>query len=94
MDVDKEFDDGDDGFSEPRQALLHALANGNEWEVIDQVDGFCWIFDRLPDKMRIIVDLRMSNVPDEEISAMMGIKVQSVKNRLVQAKKRFMKAIL
>lgn len=76
------------------QSLLYRLVTKNDWTVLGEVEGFLFIFDSLPDRMRVMVDLKMTGVPDEEVSSMLGIKLQSVRDCLCKAKKRFMKAIM
>lgn len=76
------------------QSLLYRLVTKNDWTVVSEVEGFLFIFDHLPDRMRVMVDLKMSNVPDDEVAAMLGIKLQSVRDTLCKAKKRFLKGIM
>jgi DNA-directed RNA polymerase specialized sigma24 family protein len=73
-----------------REALAYQIAGRNDWDVIDQIDGFLDIFDRLPKRMRLIVDMKMTGTPDEDIAKMMDISVKTVKNKLTEAKKRFL----
>jgi DNA-directed RNA polymerase specialized sigma24 family protein len=77
-----------------RQELLYRLVTKNDWEHVHEVEGFSFIFDSLPKRMRLIVDLKMSELSDEDIAKMMQISVKTVKNVLTTSKKRFMRAIL
>ena len=61
------------------------------WEMIDELDNWLYIFDRLPPKMQIIVDLAISNQKPKEIAKQLGCSVSFVYDQLAEAKKRFLK---
>ena len=67
------------------------LANKDNWEVVDELDNFCYIFDGLPPKMRLCVDLRITGTPIEEIAKLMKITEREVYKKLGEAKKRFLR---
>jgi len=61
------------------------------WEELSKYDNWLYVFDKLPGRMRLIVDFRMSGTKPAEIAKIMSIDVQTVKNQLDKAKDRFLR---
>lgn len=74
--------------------LLYQLLNKDNWETIDSIDSFLFIYDKMPDRMRIIVDLRMSGYSRIEISNILHIAIGTINCQLYRAKRRLMESIL
>jgi len=75
------------------ESLLNELLGRNNWETVDVVDSFLWVFDRMPKRMKLIVDLKISNFTDDEIASMLDIGKKEVQKRLRQAKDRVIRSM-
>ena len=62
-----------------------------DWEHVDKYDNWLHTFDKLPDRMRLVVDLRMTRTKPQEISDIMNISVGTVKQQLDEARRRFLR---
>ena len=71
--------------------LLTHLLHRDNWEAVEMMDNWVWIFDRLPKRMKICVDLKTTGMPNKEIAKLLGCSVNSVCNHLRKAKKRFLR---
>ena len=70
---------------------LTKIVGNEDWSTIDLVDEFLFIFDHLPPRMKIIVDLKMTNMGNDEIAMALKIEEKTVYETLRRAKKRFYK---
>ena len=61
------------------------------WEAIDELDNWLYIFDGLPAKMKLIVDLAMSGMKPKEIAQQLKCSTRYVNQQLQRAKKRFLR---
>ncbi len=75
------------------QHIVYELLDCDNWNAVDEIDCFLWIYDRMPRRMKLIVDLRMSGEDRESIAATLKIKPATVSNQLSLAKKRIVKAL-
>ena len=67
------------------------LVRKDNWEIVDEIDNFVYIFDGLPDRMRLCVDLRMTGTSIKDIAKAMKTTERQVYNQLEEAKKRFLR---
>lgn len=75
-----------------RKITVYDLMGGqDDWEKIAATDSFLHIFDGLPDKMRLIVDLKMTGTSNDDIGKMLKISPHTVTEHLRRARKRFIK---
>lgn len=58
------------------------------WKAIDELDNWLYIFDKLPPKMKLIVDLAISGMKPKEITKQLKCSYQFVYDQLAEAKKR------
>jgi DNA-directed RNA polymerase specialized sigma24 family protein len=54
-------------------------------------DSFMWIYDRMPPKMKMVVDLSMTGSSVVEIAKLMKVSVNTVISHKQKAKKRLLK---
>lgn len=80
--------------SDTQNRILYQLFDRDNWEVVDEINNFLYIFDRMPPKMRLTVDLKMSGYSNEEVAKIMGVKPQTVRKQLSRVKKRLAHAII
>lgn len=71
-----------------RESAIYQLINLDNWEAVDTVDSFLYIFDRLPARMKLIVDLKMTGSTNKEIASLLKVKVREVQRQLKAAKDR------
>ncbi len=76
---------------EIRSAHISQFYDDN-WDKLVQTDHFLWVFDHLPKKMRLIVDFKIEGRTNAEIAKMLNTTEKHVYNKLLLAKKRFIKA--
>ena len=67
------------------------LVTKDNWEVVDELDSFTYVFDTLPERMRLAVDLRMSGMSVKDIAKAMKITEDEIRDKLMEAKKRFLR---
>lgn len=76
----------------PTQARkTYQLVNKDNWETVDELDSFCYVFDTLPPRIRLAVDLRIQGKTVKQIAALMKITEREVNSKLLDAKKRFLR---
>lgn len=64
-----------------------------DWDNIEKnCDNWLYIFDRLPDKMRLIVDFRLGGMKPEGIAKMLKLSTSYVSKVLSRAADRFLEA--
>lgn len=71
-----------------RTGLLFQLFNKDNWEAVDEIECFLFIFDRMPKRMRLTVDYKIQGLSNEEIAVIMNVQVQTVRKQLDRAKAR------
>jgi len=76
-----------------REHIVYQLLDRDNWEVIDQIDSFLYVFDKMPQRMRMVVDLKMTGNTNEEIAEMMKTTLITVRRQLSMAKNRIIKAL-
>ena len=67
------------------------LVRKDNWEIVDEIDNFVYIFDGLPARMRLCVDLRMTGTSVKDIAKSLKITEITVYKQLQEAKKRFLR---
>lgn len=67
------------------------LVTKDNWEIVDELDSFTYVFDTLPERMRLAVDLRMSGMSVKDIAKALKITETEVNRKLLEAKKRFLR---
>ena len=73
--------------------IIHQLLDRDNWEVIDEIDTFLYVFDKMPDQMRLIVDFKMTGNTNQEIAKLLGISDGHVRKQVSRAKDRIIKAL-
>ena len=71
------------------------------WEILGEdskengkvVGVFLAIFDRLPSKMKLVVDFKVQGLPNKLIAKQLGISEVTVRIHLRRAKKRILTAL-
>jgi DNA-directed RNA polymerase specialized sigma24 family protein len=74
-----------------RVTVIDLMGGQEDWAKIVAADNFLAVFDRLPDQMRLIVDLKMTGQTNEEIAKVLNISVHTVIEHLRRARKRFVR---
>jgi DNA-directed RNA polymerase specialized sigma24 family protein len=77
-----------------RERLLWQLAGKDNWDAVNEVNDWMVMFDFLPPRMRITVDLKMQGYTVSEIAQEMGICKSMVYRHLQYAKNRIMQSLL
>lgn len=72
------------------EKLLMLLMSRDNWEAIESMDNWLYVFDRLPKRMRLAVDLKISGLSNKEIAVKLSITEREVYRKLLKAKKRFL----
>lgn len=62
-----------------------------DWDQIEKYDNWLYIFDHLPNRMRLYVDLRISHYQPRQIALMCDVQVKAVKKQLGYARTRFLR---
>ena len=63
----------------------------DNWEAIEEMDNWLYVFDKMPKQMKIIVDFRVQGITKEEIANMLHCSVNNIEKHLRKAKKRFLR---
>ena len=61
------------------------------WEAIDELDNWVYVFDKLPPRMKLIVDFKMQGLGNSEIANTLAVSERTVRYHLLQAKMRFLR---
>lgn len=77
-----------------RTRIIYQLFNCDNFEVLEEVDGFLQIFDKMPKRMKLTVDFRLQGYTNTEIAAMMRVKPQTVRKQLDRVKKRIANIVI
>jgi len=70
---------------------LAYLLSKDEWDVVELMDNWCWVYDRLPRQMRRVVDLKITGCSNKAIARKLRCSVNSICNHLLKAKKRILR---
>lgn len=81
-------------FDNRRVTVDNLMGGDDDWEKVVATDSFLHIFDRLPDKMRLIVDLKTTGTSNKEIASLLKISEHTVIEHLRRAKRRFINEFL
>jgi len=73
------------------EKLLMFQLKKDNWQVIEEMDNWLYVFDHLPKKMKLIVDFRVQGLTNLEISRVCGCSECNVRAQLSKAKKRFLR---
>ena len=76
-----------------REAIVYQILDKDNWEVIDQIDSFLYVYDKMPLRERTVIDFRMTGMKANQISAVMNISVSTVRVHLHNAKKKILNAL-
>jgi len=76
-----------------REHIIFQILDRDNWSSVEQIDSFIYVYDKMPLRMRLVVDLRMTGESIREIAQMLSIKEETVRVQLHNAKKRIMKAL-
>jgi DNA-directed RNA polymerase specialized sigma24 family protein len=68
----------------------HLMGGDTDWAKLVEADSFLYVFDRMPDQMRMIVDLKMTGTSNKDIANMLKTSVDNVETQLRKAKKRIL----
>lgn len=63
----------------------------DNWEIIEQLDNWLYVFDHLPVRMRIYVDFKIQGMQNKEIAVICRVSVNCVEKQLRRAKIRFLR---
>ena len=73
-----------------RENVAFLLAQDN-WDAVELMDNWCFVYDHMPRKMKLIVDLKITGMGNKAISRKVKCSVNSVCNHLLKAKKRVLR---
>ena len=73
-----------------KQHMVFLLSCDN-WESVELMDNFFFIYDRMPRKMRLIIDLKIKGMSNKVIARKVRCSVSSVCNHIRKAKKRILR---
>ena len=73
--------------------IIHQLLDRDNWEVIDEIDTFLYVFDKMPRQMKVIIDFKLTGQTNKEIAKLLGISEGHVRKQVSRAKARLIKAL-
>lgn len=76
------------------KSILFQLVHQDNWQVIEIIDGWLYVYDRMPKQMKLCVDLRILGNSIKAISKITNIHPEAVRTQLNRAKKRFAQILL
>jgi len=71
--------------------LVAYLLSVDNWDAVEHMDNWAFVYSRMPRKMRLVVDLKLTGADNKLVAKQMGCSVNSVCNHIVKAKKRFLR---
>ena len=75
------------------ESLAYTIFDRDDWQVIDTIDTFLTVYDGMPPKMKVVVDLKLSQKSNKEIAAIMNISLSAVYCLLHRSKKRIIQSL-
>jgi len=72
------------------QNIAYLLSRDN-WDAVELMDNWLFVYDRLPKKMRLVVDLKINGMSNKAIARRMRISMSNVGNQILRAKKRILR---
>lgn len=81
------------GVNMEREHIVYQILDKDNWQVIDEIDSFLFIYDRMPTQMKVVVDYKMTGESNQRIAEMLGIPPNQVRAQLSKAKKRILNAL-
>ncbi|MHC1628803.1 MAG: sigma factor-like helix-turn-helix DNA-binding protein [Candidatus Nezhaarchaeales archaeon] len=68
--------------------LLWQIAGKDNWEAIEEVPYWTFMFDRMPERMRLAVDLKLQGYEIAEIAKIMGTTIDGAYKHIQKARDR------
>lgn len=68
----------------------YLMGGDTDWTKLVEAESFLFVFDRMPTKMRIIVDLKMTGTKTEDIAKLLQVTPQTIRTQLDRAKDRIL----
>lgn len=79
---------------EQRNRVVYQLLYKSNWNIVSDVEQFFRVFDRMPQQMRLIVDLKLTGHSNREIAETIQKDINVVEVQLNRAKKRLIRTFL
>lgn len=76
------------------ERILFQIMGKDNWEAVDEIESFLWVFDHMPPQMKLIVDFKLQGHTNKEIAKIMSISVHNVGVQLNLAKKRICRSFV
>ena len=76
---------------EPAHSGICLLLSRDNWDAVELMDNWCFVYDRMPRQMRRVIDLKISGISNKSIAKRIGCSLTSVYNHLLKAKKRLLR---
>ena len=76
-----------------REHIIYQILDKDNWEVIDEIDSFIYVYDKMPTQMRLIIDLKMTGSTNREIADVLGTTLNTVEVQIYRAKRRILNAL-
>ncbi|MDD5355841.1 MAG: sigma-70 region 4 domain-containing protein [Candidatus Omnitrophica bacterium] len=73
------------------ERVLWQLAGKDNWAILQEIDNWLFIFDKMPKKMRLIVDFRVQGLTNKEIAIILHCSENNIRAQLSKAKKRILR---
>ena len=73
-------------------SIIHLLVDKDDWRVVEHLDHFSWIYDRMPPKMKAIIDFKMTGMENKEVWKLLDISKVHFYRLLREAKSRLLRA--
>jgi DNA-binding NarL/FixJ family response regulator len=70
---------------------LSLMLKQDNWEVVELMDNWLWVFDHMPKRMKLIVDFKVQGVTNKQIAKLCHCSVNNIEKHLRKAKKRFLR---
>ena len=76
-----------------RGHIVYQILDKDNWEVIDEIDSFLTVYDGMPTRMKLIVDLKMTGETNKNIAKILNVTIGTITKQLNRAKQRIIKSI-
>ena len=71
--------------------LVAHLLNKDDWNSVEHMDNWVYVYSKMPRKMRMVIDLKITGDNNKVIASKIGCSVTSVCNHVLKAKKRLLR---
>lgn len=77
-----------------RERILYQIIKYDNWgEIAGEIDNFLFVFDRMPNQMRLVIDFKIEGKTNKEIAKLLNVTEGTITKQLSRARQRIFQNI-